>query len=220
MSPGPARVVGASVSRLAGGGGGRVALGHDAASRTVSPARIAADLDVRCDTAMVSWKLYVVPVDSLSRDGMAEWIASADCPRGVPEQTPAILPRPSIAEVLAAFRAAGCHGTNWFEVVGEPAGSRLPECPGTDVCTSSGAMDLGEVSVYTMGRTCSVPAVAADAVVETVSFRKPNPAAVLKAACALAALAGPQLVFDESATAAFVVRPGEETQDLEADWPW
>ncbi|GAA4733178.1 hypothetical protein [Phytohabitans rumicis] len=42
---------------------------------------------------------------------------------------------------------------------------------------------------------------------------------LLKAVCALAALAGPQLVFDESA-AAFVVRPGEETEDLEEDWPW
>jgi hypothetical protein len=63
--------------------------------------------------------------------------------------------------------------------------------------------------VYTVGRGCSVPAVPVDAVVETVAFRKPKPAAVLKAACPLAALAGPQLVFDESATAAFVVQPGD-----------
>jgi hypothetical protein len=164
--------------------------------------------------------LYVVPVDSLSRDGMGEWIASADFIRGVPGQTPPVLPRPSIVDVLAAFRAAGCHGTNWFEVVGEPAGSRLPECPGTDACTSSGALDLGEVSVYTVGRSSSVPAVAADAVVETVAFRKPNPAAALRAACALAALAGPQMVFDESAVAVFVVQPGEKTADLEESWPW
>jgi hypothetical protein len=168
----------------------------------------------------VSWKLYVVPVDGLSRDGMAEWLASADFTRGIPEPASPIMPRPSIAEVLASFRAAGCHGTNWFEIVGEPAGSRLPECPGTDACPGDGALDLGEVSVYTTGRGSSVPAVAADAGVETVSFRKPNPGAVLRAACALAALAGPQLVFDESAAAAFVVRPGEETGDLEADWPW
>jgi hypothetical protein len=39
-------------------------------------------------------------------------------------------------------------------------------------------------------------------------------------ACALAMLAGPQLVFDVSATAAFVVRPGEKTEDLGEDWPW
>nr|MDT0658669.1 hypothetical protein [Micromonospora sp. DSM 115978] len=168
----------------------------------------------------MSWSLYVVPVDSLSRDGMAEWIASADFTRGVPERLPPVLPRPSIVEVLDAFRAAGCHGTNWFEVAGEPAGSRLPECPGTDVCTSGGALDLGEVSVHTLGRTSGIPAVTADAVVETVAFRKPNPAAALRAACALVSLAGPQLVFDESAGAAFVVRPGEKAEDLAEDWPW
>ncbi|MEV4134136.1 hypothetical protein AB0J72_18440 [Dactylosporangium sp. NPDC049742] len=109
---------------------------------------------------------------------------------------------------------------DWFEVVDEPAGSRLPECPGTAVCAGDGALDLGEVSVYTVGQSSSLPAVTADAAVETVTFRKPNPAAVLRAACALAALASPQLVCDESATAAFVVWPGEEPGDLQADWPW
>jgi hypothetical protein len=151
---------------------------------------------------------------------MAEWVASADVTRGVPDQTPPVLPRPSIADVLAAFRAAGCHGTNWFEVVGEPAGWRLPECPGSDVCASGGALDLGEVSVRTVGRDSSIPAVAADAVVDTVAFRKPDPAAALKAVCALATLSGPQLVFDESAAAVFVVHPGEKADDLEEAWPW
>jgi hypothetical protein len=168
----------------------------------------------------VSWSLYITPVDSLSRDGMSEWIASASSTRGVPEQIPPVLPRPSVADVLAALRVAGCHGTNWFNLTGEPAGSRLPECPGTAICTSSGALDLGEVSVYTMESGSSVPAVRADAVVETVAFRKPHPAAALAAACALAALAGPQLVFDESAAAAFVVEPGEQTEELKGKWPW
>ncbi|MGI5183751.1 hypothetical protein ACQEVZ_46610 [Dactylosporangium sp. CA-152071] len=168
----------------------------------------------------MSWSLFVVPADELTRDGMADWIASAESIRGLPERTPPVLPRPSVAEVLDALRAAGCHGTNWFEVVDEPAGSRLPECPGTAACTGDGTLDLGEASVYTAGQTSSLPAVAADAAVETVTFRKPNPAAVLRAACALAALAGPQLVFDESATAAFVIWPGEEPADLEGDWPW
>jgi hypothetical protein len=174
----------------------------------------------RWDTAVVSWSLYVVPVEGLSRDGMAEWIASAEFVRGTPEPAPQVLPRPSIAAVLDAFRTAGCHGTNWFEVIDEPAGSRLPECPGTAFCADDGSLDLGEVSVHTAGRTSSIPAVAADAAVETVSFRKPHPAAVLRAACALAAIAGPQVVFDDSAAAAFVVRPGEEPGDLEGDWPW
>ncbi|MEV0136768.1 hypothetical protein AB0H83_51135 [Dactylosporangium sp. NPDC050688] len=167
----------------------------------------------------MSWSLYVVPVDALGRDGMAEWIASAECGRGVPEGVPQVLPRPSVGAVLDALREADCHGTNWFEVVGEPAGSRLPECPGTAACASGAVVDLGEVSVYTAGRS-SGPAVPADAAVETVTFRKPDPAAVLRAACALAAVAGPQLVFDEGAAAAFVVWPGEEPGALAGDWPW
>lgn len=44
--------------------------------------------------------------------------------------------------------------------------------------------------------------------------------AVLRAACALAALAGAQLVFDGSAGAAVVVQPGEDATDLAGDWPW
>ena len=71
------------------------------------------------------------------------------------------MPRLSIAEVLNGFRAAGCLDAKWFEVVDEPAGSRLPECPGTAVRFGGGALDLGEVSVCTAGRTSSPPAVVA-----------------------------------------------------------
>ncbi|WP_326560093.1 hypothetical protein [Micromonospora sp. NBC_01796] len=173
-----------------------------------------------CDTAAVSWSLFVVPLDGLSQDGMSDWIASAEFTRGIPEQVPQALPRPSVAEVLDAFEAAGCHGTNWFEVVGEDAGSRLPECPSPGTCASTGGLDLGEVSVYSSGETSSQPAVLADAAVETVAFRKPNPVAVLRAVCALASYAGPQLVFDESADQAFAVWPGEAAGELEDDWPW
>jgi hypothetical protein len=150
---------------------------------------------------------------------MSDWISSAET-RGIPEQVPQAAPRPSITGVLDAFRVAGCHGTNWFEVMGEATGSRLPECPNPSNCSSSGGLDLGEVSVYTTGETSSLPAVPADAGVETVTFRKPNPAAVLKAVCALASYSGPQLVFDEEAGQAFAVWPGEQTGDLEDAWPW
>ncbi|MEU9506005.1 hypothetical protein AB0D32_06960 [Micromonospora sp. NPDC048170] len=168
----------------------------------------------------MSWSLFVVPLDGIYRDGMSDWIASAEFTRGIPAQGPQALPLPSVAEVLDAFRAAGCHGTNWFEVVGEGAGSRLPECPSPGTCASTRGLDLGEVSVYSTGETNSLPAVPADAAVETVAFRKPNPAAVLRAVCALASSAGPQLVFDESAGQAFAVWPGEEAGELEDDWPW
>jgi hypothetical protein len=168
----------------------------------------------------VSWSLFLVPLNSLSRDDMSEWMASAEFTRGIPDQVPRALPLPSIADVLDVFRAARCHGANWFEIVGEDAGSRLPECPNPGTCASAGGLDLGEVSVYSTGKTSSLSAVPADAAVETVTFRKPNPAAVLRAACALATYAGPQLVFDESADHTFAVWPGEEPGELADDWPW
>ncbi|WP_157546801.1 hypothetical protein [Hamadaea tsunoensis] len=167
----------------------------------------------------MSWSLFVVPLDTLAETGMAEWIASAGFTRGVPEKAPQALPRPSAAAALAAFQAAGCHGTNWFEIVGEPVGSRLPECRNPATCASTGGLDLGEVSLYTAGATTSRLPVAADATVQTVTFRKPNTAAVLRAVCALAAQSGPQLVFDDSADA-FAVWPGEPAEELGSEWPW
>lgn len=127
---------------------------------------------------------------------------------------------PSVAEVLGAFQSAGCHGTNWFKIVGEETGSRLSECPNPSACASAGGLDLGEVSVYSPGEASSSPPIPADAVVETVTFRKPNAVAALSAVCALASVAGPQLVFDESAEEAFVIWPGEDVEELGDEWPW
>ncbi|SCL21441.1 hypothetical protein GA0074692_1176 [Micromonospora pallida] len=168
----------------------------------------------------MSWSLFVIPLHGLSRNGMSEWIASARFVRGRPDRVPEALPLPSVIEVLNALRSSGCHGTNWFEIVGEEAGSRLPECPNPGTCASTGGLDLGEVSVYTAGRASSLPPVPADAVVETVTFRKPNGVAALSAACALASVGGPQLVFDETATEALVVWPGDGVGKLGDDWPW
>ena len=140
--------------------------------------------------------------------------------RGVPDGVPPVLPLPSIAQALDAFRRAGCHGTNWFQIIGADVGTRLPECPGPGPCVDVGGMDLGEVSVYAAGQTSSLPAVAAEAPMAWASFRKPDPAAVLRAVCALSALAGPQLVFDVSAEVLFVVWPGEQPDGLVGEWPW
>jgi hypothetical protein len=43
---------------------------------------------------------------------------------------------------------------------------------------------------------------------------------VLAAMCALAPVAGPQIVFDDSGDTVFVVRPGEQAGDLAGEWPW
>jgi hypothetical protein len=176
--------------------------------------------DREWETAAVSWSLFVMPLHTLSREGMVEWIASAEFARGVPDSAPAPRPLPSVADVLEALRAAGCHGTNWFRVLGDDTGSRLPECREPSNCAGIGGLDLGEVSIYAAGQDSSLPPVPADAPIETVTFRKPNASASLRAVCALASLSGPQLVFDDSASGAFVVQPGEQAHELADEWPW
>ncbi|XVU21036.1 hypothetical protein ACQPZJ_27625 [Actinoplanes sp. CA-054009] len=196
----------------------------------------------------MSWTLFVMPVHGLARDGTAEWLAAAEFTRGEPppgfiqgelppgftqgelppgftrgelppgfiqgEQSaefargepaapPPAWPLPTATDVVAAFRAAGCHGTNWSG----PPGDGLPECPDPSGCAAAGGLDLGEVTLR------GEP-------VEVVSFRKPYPLAVLAAACALAPIAGPVVVFDHEAVGAFVVEPGENADGLRAVWPW
>lgn len=168
----------------------------------------------------MSWSMLAVPLHTLGVDGMAEWIAQTGRSRGLPDGVPEALPLPSAAVVLGAFRSAGCHGTNWFEILGEAVGSRLPVCQDPGGCGGAGGLDLGEVSLQSPGRASSLEPMSMDAAVEAVSFRKPNGAAVLQAVCALALIAGPQLVFDDQLDAAFVIWPGDRPEVLQVEWFW
>ncbi len=53
-----------------------------------------------------------------------------------------------------------------------------------------------------------------------MSFRKPSGAAVLAGVRKPATTAGPQLVFDDSASRVFVVWPDECPEDVVREWPW
>ncbi len=77
---------------------------------------------------------------------MSEWIASARFARGAPDRVPETLPLPSVAEVLDAWQSAGCHGTNWFEIVGEETCFGRRERPriGYGGLRSSRAVTLGD----------------------------------------------------------------------------
>ncbi|GAA2915868.1 hypothetical protein Acy02nite_91860 [Actinoplanes cyaneus] len=168
----------------------------------------------------MSWSLHIVPLHELANDGMLEWAMSAQFSRGIPASAPLPLPLPSAADVLAAFRGAGCHGSAWFKIHGDDPRLRLPECRDPDSCYRVGGRDLGEVDLATVGQVDSEQPITGDAAVAGVSFRKPIGVAVLAAVCELAALAGSQLVFDDSADRVFVVRPGEQPADLVGQWPW
>jgi hypothetical protein len=61
---------------------------------------------------------------------------------------------------------------------------------------------------------------AQDATVEDLGFRKPVPAAVLHAMCALAALGTAWLVFAGDLDTVVVVCPGDTPERLAGDWPW
>ncbi|WP_412747787.1 hypothetical protein [Krasilnikovia sp. M28-CT-15] len=152
--------------------------------------------------------------------GVLEWAAAASFTRGILDQAPEPVPLPSVADVLAVLRDAGCHGTAWFTLADADAVPRLAPCPDPAACARTGGLDLGEVGLHIGGDADTKSAMPSDAAVEAVYFRKPNGIAVLTAVCRLASAAGPQVVFDDSADQFFAVRPGELVEDLVQEWPW
>jgi len=134
----------------------------------------------------------------------------------MPDTVPAPVPLPTVAEVLAAFRDAGCHGEAWFQI--DDASPPLSRCPDPASCARNGGLDIGEVTLRGAGQA-GLPLTSATEV-ETVSFRKPSGAGALAAVRALASVSGPQLVFDDSADQVFVVWPHEREADLALEWPW
>jgi hypothetical protein len=157
---------------------------------------------------MSSWVL-VMPLDRYPVEDLAGRQV-----RGLPEAAPEPAPLPTVAEVLAALTAAGCHGEPWFEVEGtsEP----LPRCPDPSDCHG---LDLGEVRLQPAERRDDpVAALAADDRVELVAMRKPR-GGLRSAVVALAATV-PQIVFDDNLDVFVVVHPGDRAEDLAASWPW
>jgi hypothetical protein len=168
----------------------------------------------------VSWYLHVLPLrEAVRHDGLA-WAASVSFSRGLPDHVPGPQPPARVLDVLGAFRAAGCHGRAWFEVSDLDAGSGLPECPDPVTCADAGGLDLGEVSLHVAGQAGGKHPLRAGTTVEGMSFRNPSGAAALHAVCALTAVTGPLLVYDDSEDQVFVVWPDERAEDLAGKWPW
>ncbi|WP_197699071.1 hypothetical protein [Micromonospora inositola] len=167
----------------------------------------------------MSWHLLVTPLHTAVADDGLEWAAGAESSFGLPEEPPAARELPMVAQVLAAFREAGCHGVPWFQVAGRDVASQLPGCPDPATCASVGGLDLGEVSLGVDGAGGDEP-VKLDQAVTDIGFRKPSGGAVLAATVALASQAGPLLVFDDSGEHVFVVSPGDDPTHLAQHWPW
>lgn len=167
----------------------------------------------------VGWHLLVTPLHVAAADGVLAWAADADSSFGLPDEPPSPRELPTVSQVLAAFRNAGCHGVPWFQVAGHDLASDLPGCPDPAACASAGGMDLGEVSVGVDGAGGDEPATLDQAVTD-IGFRKPSGRAVLAVTVALASQAGPLLVFSDSGEHVFVVSPGDDPTQLGQHWPW
>src|SRR5690349_21844669 len=99
----------------------------------------------------MSWSMLVTPLHHAAlTDGVLEWAATASFSHGVPDRVPASQRLPLVADVLAAFRSAGCHGTAWFTVEDQDTAAWLPSCPNPAECVAVGGMDVGEVSLRTV----------------------------------------------------------------------
>ncbi|QLQ35588.1 hypothetical protein [Micromonospora robiginosa] len=167
----------------------------------------------------MSWHLLVTPLYVAAADGGLEWAAAAESAFGLPDEPPAPHELPTVEQVLAAFREAGCHGVRWFQIAGHDATSDLPGCPDPATCASVGGLDLGEVSVGVDGAGGDEP-VKLDQAVTDIGFRKPSGRGVLAATVALASQTGPLLVFGDSGEHVFVVSPGDDPTHLGQHWPW
>jgi len=166
----------------------------------------------------MSWFLIAVPAHHvLSGDGVLDMWHALEHAHGLPEQVPAARPFPLVREVLAAFGASACDGDARTTVTGVNGADWLPPCPDQGQC----GIYVGEVTLQAAdGDPDPGGALSLETPIQSVSFRKPDPRAVLRPACALAGSAGGLLVFDDAMGAACLVQPGDRPDALAPFWPW
>ena len=167
---------------------------------------------------MSGW-LLVTPLHSAAGDGGLEWAADAAFSFGLPDEPPPARQLPTVAQVLGAFREAGCHGLPWFQLAGHEVTNHLPGCPDPTTCSSTGGLDLGEIKLGVDGADGDEH-LDLDQSVTDIGFRKPSGDAVLGAAVALASQSGHLLVFDDGGEHVFVVSPDDDLTHLAEHWPW
>jgi hypothetical protein len=92
-------------------------------------------------------------------------------------------------------------------------------------------VDMGGVSLHLLGAKApeGTPAeiraayerpLSVDGLVEAISFSKPHPHAVLRAACAMSALWGQVVAMEHSRCESVVVSPSETLESICARTPW
>jgi len=158
----------------------------------------------------VSWSILATPLHSVDRE-VLEWASSAGFSYGVPDILPLRQPLPRVAEILTAFRKAGCSGAALFRAAGLGEGYQL---------ASGGGMDLGEVTLQAENPFNESDPLGPDSAILTIGFRHPQGTAALYALSAVAQIAGPMLVFDTDCERVVVVWPADSPVQLADEWPW
>ena len=154
----------------------------------------------------MSWSIYGVVLHTMTAKDLASFPAYRNA---APPRMPAPRALPTVADVLAAFRAAGTHGAWWFRVNGVAS----PD--------SRGPYDeryLGEVSLQDPSGL--LDQVDETAPVSVLSFRKGSGLAIREALHELSRVAGEILVFVDTGPEVLVVSPDTDAATLAARWPF
>lgn len=161
----------------------------------------------------MSWSAFVLPLHACPPD-VLDWVRESTGTE-IPENLPGPQPLPTVEQVLAGFRDAGCYGDAWYRIGGSddlilPSRPASPE-PSLDLY-------LGEVSITIDGTTDRSAPVHLDDRVAGLSFRKPREG-LLRAVSVMVALGGQQLVFDTLGEG-FLTGPDDSEEVLSSVWPW
>jgi len=162
----------------------------------------------------MSMSITLSPLHTMPDDDLRSWAGNARSRHGVPATATPAQALPTVTDVLAALRVAGCRGTAQFTVLGMDVSAWLPP-------SSAGSADPNDVGETLLLPAIGQPALTPDRPVALVSFSYwRSGLAVLRALCALTPTAGPLLAYDDSARDLFVARPGERAEELAPHWPW
>ena len=176
----------------------------------------------------MGWGASVFPLSTFDDDESWAWLAGV-----VVGQMPAARPAdpgrplPTVRDVLRVLRDAGCQGDGWFTLDRSESAS----LDGVPAHGSRPELDLGGVSLHIVdekvpeGSPAEIRAayerpLAADGPVDGITFSKPHPNAVLRAAGAMSALWGQVVAMEHSGCESVIVSPGEALESVCARTPW
>ena len=175
----------------------------------------------------MGWGASVFPLSFFDTDESWAWLTGVVV-GPMPAVPPAGRPPATVRHVLRVLRDAGCQGDACF-TLDEGESSAMFEAESADEPRPE--VDMGGVSLHLHGakvpegtpaeiRAAYERPLPADGLVEAISFSKPHPHAVLRAACAMSAVWGPVVAMEDSGCESVVVSPSDTLESICARTPW